>query len=110
MFVLSKMLRPVAPSDVAAARSKSMIIRPQTGFMLLELLMVVALLAVPVGLALLGYEGIQEQGRDESTLFEMAEIRKALLQFRRDSGTNDFPGQGQYACNNNDVLGNAKEQ
>ena len=72
----------------------------QSGFTLLELLVVIFLITVIAGTALLGYEGVQDQGRDDITQFEMAEIRKALLQFRRDSGSHDFPKQGQYDCAN----------
>lgn len=98
MFVLSRMLRSVALSDVAAARSKSIKIRSQAGFTLLELLAVIALMAVVAGTAVLAYEGVQDQGRQDATRFEMAEIRNALLQFRRDSGSNNLPGQGVYVC------------
>jgi len=72
--------------------------RAQAGFTLLELLAVIALLGVLAGAAVMTYDGVQDQGRDDVTRFEMAQIREALLQFRRDSGTNDFPGQGQYDC------------
>ncbi len=98
MFVLSRLLRAVAPSDGAAAGSQSMTIRPQAGFTLLELLAVIALMAVVAGTAVLAYDGVQDQGRQDATRFEMAEVRKALLQFRRDSGSNDLPGQGAYDC------------
>jgi len=70
----------------------------QTGFTLLELLTVISLIAVLAGVALLSYDGVQDEGRDDVTRFEMVQIREALLQFRRDSGTNHFPGQGQYDC------------
>nr|WP_305908878.1 prepilin-type N-terminal cleavage/methylation domain-containing protein [Methylomarinum sp. Ch1-1]MDP4521741.1 prepilin-type N-terminal cleavage/methylation domain-containing protein [Methylomarinum sp. Ch1-1] len=70
----------------------------QSGFTLLELLVVITLLGLVAGAVVLGYEGVQDQGREDVTRFEMAEIRKALLQFRRDSGSNDFPGQGIYDC------------
>ncbi len=70
----------------------------QSGFTLLELLVVITLLGIVAGAVVLGYEGVQDQGREDVTRFEMAEIRKALLQFRRDSGSNQFPGQGVYDC------------
>jgi prepilin-type N-terminal cleavage/methylation domain-containing protein len=70
----------------------------ESGFTLLELLLVIALLSVTAGIMVQGYEGVQDQGRYDAARFEMAELRKALLQFRRDSGTNDFPGQGIYDC------------
>jgi prepilin-type N-terminal cleavage/methylation domain-containing protein len=70
----------------------------ESGFTLLELLLVIALLSVTAGVVVQGYEGVQDQGRYDAARFEMAELRKALLQFRRDSGTNDFPGQGIYDC------------
>jgi prepilin-type N-terminal cleavage/methylation domain-containing protein len=70
----------------------------ESGFTLLELLLVIALLSVTAGIMVQGYEGVQDQGRYDATRFEMAELRKALLQFRRDSGSNDFPGQGIYEC------------
>lgn len=72
--------------------------RSQAGFTLLELLTVIALLAVLAGVALMGYDGVQDQARLDATRFEIAELRKALLQFRRDSGSNDLPGQGLYDC------------
>jgi prepilin-type N-terminal cleavage/methylation domain-containing protein len=70
----------------------------ESGFTLLELLVVVVLLGIFAGGAVVGYDRVQDQARIDATRFEMAEIRKALLQFRRDSGTNDFPGQGIYDC------------
>jgi prepilin-type N-terminal cleavage/methylation domain-containing protein len=70
----------------------------ESGFTLLELLVVVVLLGIFAGGAAVGYDRVQDQARIDATRFEMAEIRKALLQFRRDSGTNDFPGQGIYDC------------
>ncbi len=69
-----------------------------SGFTLLELLVVIALLAIVSGSVVLGYEDLQDQGREEVVRFEMAEMRKALLQFRSDSGSNDFPTQRQYDC------------
>ncbi|MCX4187780.1 type II secretion system protein [Methylophaga sp. OBS4] len=78
----------------------------QSGFTLLELLVVIALLIIVSGVALMAYEGVQDQGRYDTAKFEMVEIRKALLQFRRDSGTNDFLGQGIYACEDPDSPGN----
>ncbi len=98
MFVLSGMLRSVAWRDVAIVRSKTMKSGSQAGFTLLELLAVIALMAVVAGTAVLAYEGVQDQGRHDATRFEIAEIRNALLQFRRDSGSNDLPGQGAYVC------------
>jgi prepilin-type N-terminal cleavage/methylation domain-containing protein len=70
----------------------------QFGFTLLELLVVIALLAIAAGTVMISFDGVQEQGRIDATKFEMAELRKALLQFRRDSGSNDFPTQGVYDC------------
>lgn len=70
----------------------------QSGFTLLELLTVVALMAVLAGVAISAYDGTQDQARLDATRFDMAELRKALLQLRRDSGSNDLPGAGVYDC------------
>ncbi len=70
----------------------------QAGFTLLELLIVISLLGLISGMAILSLNDVSEQSRADATQFEMAEIRKALLQFRRDSGSRDFPGQGVYDC------------
>lgn len=61
----------------------------QAGFTLMELLVVIALLGILAGVATMAYEGVQDEGRDDVTRFEMAQIREALLQFRRDTG--EFP-------------------
>lgn len=73
------------------------------GFTLLELLVVIALLLIIAGAASIAYEGVQDQGRYDAARFEMAEIRKALLKFRRDSGTNDLPSQGIYNCDSSEL-------
>ncbi len=74
------------------------LVKLQSGFTLLELLVVIALLALVAGAVIVGYSGVQDQGQGDHTRFEMAEIRNALLQFRRDSGSRDFPRQGVYDC------------
>ncbi|MDP2561780.1 type II secretion system protein [Psychrobium sp. 1_MG-2023] len=68
------------------------------GFTLIELLTVITLLAITATVALTSYNGTQEQGRYDMTKFEMTQLREALLQFRQDSGSNDFPRQGAYDC------------
>jgi prepilin-type N-terminal cleavage/methylation domain-containing protein len=72
----------------------------QAGFTLLELLVVITVMGILSTVAVMSYDGVQEQGQYDATRFEMTEIRNALLQFRRDSGSNEFPGQGQYDCDN----------
>lgn len=70
----------------------------QQGFTLMELLTVIALMAIIATVAITSYDGTQEQGRYDVTKFEMNQIRKALIQFRQDSGSIDFPKQGVYDC------------
>lgn len=59
------------------------------GFTLLELLAVVALLAILSAAVIVSYDGTDEQARIDVTKMEMAELRNTLLQFRRDTGA--FP-------------------
>lgn len=66
------------------------------GFTLLELLVVLVLMAIVAGVAVLAYEDTNVQAELDATKYEMAELRKALLQFRRDTGV--FPSQGEYTC------------
>lgn len=68
------------------------------GFTLLELLVVITLLVIIAGFSLSAYEDVQDQAGHDAVIYEMAELRNALLQFRRDSGTNDFPRHGIYEC------------
>lgn len=67
-----------------------------SGFTLLELLVVVTLMAIVATVALVANDGVQDEAAMAATKYEMAELRKALLQFRRDTGV--FPGNGAYAC------------
>ena len=66
------------------------------GFTLLELLVVLTLMAIVAGVAVLAYEDTNVQAELDATKYEMAELRKAMLQFKRDTGV--FPGQGDYDC------------
>jgi len=69
------------------------------GFTLLELLVVVTLLAVLASVAILANDGVNEQATLDATKYEMTEIRKALLQFKRDVGAlpNDLLQLGSYS-------------
>lgn len=80
----------------------------QSGFTLIELIAVITLLAIIAGIAIVSYDGVQDQGRADVTQYELTEIRKALLQFRRD--THEFPCRvyrdGAYAPDNIGILDN----
>jgi len=66
------------------------------GFTLLELLVVVTLMAIVATVALVANDGVQDEAAVDATKYEMAELRKALLQFRRDTGA--FPKTGINTC------------
>lgn len=55
------------------------------GVTLLELLAVIALLAILSTAALVSFDGTDEQARSDLTRQELAELRKAVMQFRRDN-------------------------
>lgn len=95
----------VTPSQTQAQHMfDSVIISRQVGFTLLELLVVTALLAIIAGVVIGSHDGVQDQATYDTTVYEMAELRKALLQFRRDSGSNDFPTDGIYSCTDPAVI------
>ncbi|NQY86304.1 MAG: prepilin-type N-terminal cleavage/methylation domain-containing protein [Colwellia sp.] len=81
----------------------------QNGFTLMELLTVITLMAITATVAITSYDGVQDQSRYDVAKFEMTQIRKALIQFRQDSGTNSFPAQGSYDCTD-DVNGGSITQ
>ena len=77
----------------------------QAGFTLLELLVVITVMGILSTVAVMSYDGMQEQGQYDTTRVEMTEIRNALLQFRRDTG--EFPCRvylaGNYAPDNTGI-------
>jgi prepilin-type N-terminal cleavage/methylation domain-containing protein len=56
------------------------------GYTLLELLLVAAILAIVAGAVLLTYEGADETAMLRVARTELTEVRKAILQFRHDTG------------------------
>ncbi|PHR83482.1 MAG: hypothetical protein COA59_11710 [Colwellia sp.] len=81
----------------------------QSGFTLMELLTVISLMAITATVAITSYDGVQDQSRYDVAKFEMTQIHKALIQFRKDSGTKSFPTQGRYDCTD-DVNGGSITQ
>jgi prepilin-type N-terminal cleavage/methylation domain-containing protein len=73
----------------------------ENGFTLLELLVVITLLSVLAGASILAYDGVQEEGRNDATVYDLSRLRVALLQFRRHTG--EFPcrvyREGDYVPN-----------
>lgn len=72
--------------------------RNAAGFTLIELLLVITLLAVLAVAAISAFDGTEDEARFDVTQHQLAQLRDALLQFRRDSGSNHFPKQGVYDC------------
>lgn len=57
----------------------------ESGFTLIELLLIVVMIGVLSIAAINAFDGNEEQARQNITRLEMAELQKALLQFRRDN-------------------------
>lgn len=73
--------------------------RQTTGFTLLELIIVVAILATLAGGAVLTMGQTEEVAQGQIGLVEMSEIREAIVQFKRDTGY--LPKQGPFALTTN---------
>ncbi len=56
------------------------------GFTLLELLVVITLMAIVAGTAMISLDGVDEHAATQIAQSEMAEISKAIKQFKRDTG------------------------
>ncbi|MCX4190957.1 type II secretion system protein GspG [Methylophaga sp. OBS1] len=59
--------------------------KKQAGFTLIEILLVIVLLGIVSIAAINAFDGNEDQARENITRLEMAELQKALLQFRRDN-------------------------
>ena len=65
------------------------------GFTLLELLVVMAIMAIVAGSVIATLGGTGEHATEQVAQAEMAELKKAILQFRRDTGW--LPKQGPFS-------------
>lgn len=75
-------------------RSRSRARRAAGAFTLIELIVVVAVLASIAGLAVATLSGTQEQVTRDLALNELSEVRKAILQFKADTGF--LPKRGPF--------------
>jgi prepilin-type N-terminal cleavage/methylation domain-containing protein len=75
--------------------------RSGSGFTVLELLVVVALLAIVAGSVVASYGNLEVDARSRIGANEMLALKQALLQFRADTGA--FPGQGEFALEGDGV-------
>ena len=70
------------------------VMRSRSAFTLLELLMVVAMLAIVAGGSLMMFGDSEDDAAEQISLSEIQQIKKALLQFERDTGR--LPKQGPF--------------
>lgn len=71
-----------------------MILARSRSFTLLELLVVVGIMATVAGALAVSLSGATDQAREDMTLRELAELKRAVLQFRADTGF--FPRRGPF--------------
>ena len=82
--------------------------QPQVGFTLVELLVVITLLGVLAIGIVVSLDGVEDDANVRLTKAEMSELRKALLQFKRDVG--HFPGfSSPFPPAENEVLNLLKD-
>lgn len=74
-----------------------------TGFTLLELVIVIAILATIAGGVVASMDGVEDQAASQLVRHELATLREAVLAFRRDTG--HLPKQGPFAKRLNVVRG-----
>lgn len=75
--------------------------KKNTGFTIIELLVVIVVIAILAGLVITSYLGVQQRGRDAERQTDMRELASALELFRTDKGFypkwSGFMNQRQYA-------------
>ena len=60
--------------------------KPQAGFTIVELLIVIVVIAVLAAISIVAYNGVQSRARDAERRTEMASIEKALELYHLDNG------------------------
>ena len=71
--------------------------RQQTGFTIVELLIVIVVIAILAAISIVAYNGIQTRGRDAQRLSDVATVQKAMELFNTDQGRYPNPTAGGAA-------------
>lgn len=71
--------------------------RKQTGFTIVELLIVIVVIAILATISIVAYSGIQARARDSKRTNDIAQIKKALLAYDAIHGGVVRPGVSGYA-------------
>lgn len=68
------------------------IYRKQTGFTIVELLIVIVIIGILAAITIVAYNGIQQRARDSARTSDISAIQKALELYRADNG--GYPSVG----------------
>lgn len=66
--------------------------RKQTGFTIVELLIVIVVIAILAAISVVAYTGIQQRARDTERSTEVSNVQRALEMYRIDNGS--YPSVG----------------